>query len=52
MMEKRNAARMLMGKPESRKPHRKPRHRWQKILKYIIEETRVMRWTPVIRSSC
>jgi hypothetical protein len=46
-MMKRNVARMLMEKPESRKPLRRRRHRWEKILKYIIEEKR-RRWTSVI----
>jgi hypothetical protein len=47
MMEKRNEVRMLMGKPEIRKPLRRPKHRWEKILKCIVEETR-MRWTPLL----
>jgi hypothetical protein len=37
-MMKRNVIRMLMEKPESRKPLRRPRHRWEEILKYIIEK--------------
>jgi hypothetical protein len=37
-MIKRNVNRMLMEKPESRKPLRRTRHRWEKILKYIIEK--------------
>ena len=47
-MMKRNVTRMLMEKPESRKPLRRPRHRWEKIFKYIIQEKRIT-WTPVIQ---
>jgi len=37
-MMKGNVARMLTEKPESRKPIRRPKDRWEKILKYIMEE--------------
>jgi hypothetical protein len=33
MGEKRNVCRVLVGKPEGRRPLRKPRHRWEHNIK-------------------
>jgi hypothetical protein len=35
--EKRNAYRILLGKPEGKRPLGKPRRRWRTILKWILE---------------
>jgi hypothetical protein len=37
MGERRGAYRVLMGKPEGRRPLGRPRRMWRKILKWIFE---------------
>jgi hypothetical protein len=37
MGEKRNARRILMGKPEGKRPLGRPRRRWGTILKWIFD---------------
>jgi hypothetical protein len=37
-MEKRNAYRILMGKPEGRRPVGRPRRRWVNSIKMDLEE--------------
>jgi hypothetical protein len=37
MEEMRNAYRMLVGKPEEKKPLRRPRRRWENRIEWIIE---------------
>jgi hypothetical protein len=44
MGEKRNALRILVGKPEGRRPLGRPRRRWMEILKWISEKLDGMRW--------
>jgi hypothetical protein len=36
-MEKRNACRILVGKPEGKRPLGRPRHRWEDNIKIILE---------------
>jgi hypothetical protein len=45
MVENRNACRILMGKPEGKRPLRKHRCRWGIILKWILERKDGMVWT-------
>jgi hypothetical protein len=42
MGEKRNAYRILVGKPEGKKPLGRPRRRWVEIVKMDLRE---MRWS-------
>jgi hypothetical protein len=37
MRERRSAYRVLMGKPEGRRPLERPRCRWEDVLKRIFE---------------
>jgi hypothetical protein len=39
MGEKRNVYRVLMGKPEGKRPHGKPRHRWEDGIRMDLRET-------------
>jgi hypothetical protein len=39
MVERRNACRILMGKPEGRRPLRRPRRRWVDNIKMDLIET-------------
>jgi hypothetical protein len=39
MGEKKNAYRILMGKPEGKRPLGRPRHRWVGIIKMDLRET-------------
>jgi hypothetical protein len=41
MGETRNAYRILVGKPEGKRPLGTPRHRWMDILKWILDR---MEW--------
>jgi hypothetical protein len=38
MGEKRNAYRSLVGKPEGKRPLRRPRHRWEDYMKIYLRE--------------
>jgi hypothetical protein len=42
--ERRNAYRMLVGKPEGKRPLRRPRRGWWTILKYILDRQNGMVW--------
>jgi hypothetical protein len=39
MGERRNACRILVGKPEGRKPFGKPRRKWVNIIKMDLKES-------------
>jgi hypothetical protein len=41
MGEKRNAFRLLMGKPEGKRPLRRPRRRWLDNIKMGLGENRI-----------
>jgi hypothetical protein len=36
--EKRNACRILVGRPEAKRPLKRPRHRWEDNIKMDIRE--------------
>jgi hypothetical protein len=38
MREMRNAYKILVGKPEGKKPFRRPRHRWEDDIKMGLRE--------------
>jgi hypothetical protein len=38
MGEKRDAYRILVGRPEERRPHRRPRRRWEDNIKMDLQE--------------
>jgi hypothetical protein len=38
MAEKRNAYQILVGKPEGKRPFRKPKHRWEDNIKIDLKE--------------
>jgi hypothetical protein len=40
MAEKRGADRLLVGRPEGRRPVRRPRHRWEDNIKMDLKEVR------------
>jgi hypothetical protein len=48
MGEKRNAYRILVGKPEGKGPLGRTRRRWWKILKWILERQDKMEWIGLI----
>jgi hypothetical protein len=49
MEEKRNAYRLLMGKPEGKRPLGRPRRRWGWIiLRWILERWDGVMWTGLV----
>jgi hypothetical protein len=40
MGESRGAYRVLVGKPEGRRPLERPRHRWKDNIKMVLQEVR------------
>jgi len=40
MGERRGAYRVLVGKPECKRPFGRPRHRWEDIIKMVFQEVR------------
>jgi len=46
MLERRRVYRVLVGRPEGRRPLGRPRVRW--ILKWILKKWDVMAWTSLI----
>jgi hypothetical protein len=42
MGEKRNAYRILVGKPEGKKPLGRPGHRWEDYIKMDLDGTRMV----------
>jgi hypothetical protein len=38
MDARRNAYRVLVGEPEERRPHERPRHRWENNIKMDLRE--------------
>jgi hypothetical protein len=47
-VDKRNAFRLLMGKPEGNRPLGGPRRRWWIILRWILEREDRVVWTGLI----
>jgi hypothetical protein len=45
MGERRGAYRVLVGKPEGRRPLGRPRHRWEDNIKMDLREVRWGAWT-------
>jgi hypothetical protein len=39
---------VLVGKPEAKRPLRKPRSRWKDILKWILQKQDEVTWTELI----
>jgi hypothetical protein len=54
MMEKRYAYRVLVGKPEGKRPLGRPIHRWVDTIKMDLREIgwSVMDWIELAQSSC
>jgi hypothetical protein len=48
MGEKRNVYRLLVGKPEGKRPLGRPRHRWVHNIKMGLAETDVVVWTGLV----
>jgi hypothetical protein len=48
MGAKRKAYRVLVGKPEGRRPLGRPRYRWMDNIKWILEKQDGMVWTGLI----
>jgi hypothetical protein len=48
MGEKRNAYRLLVGKPEGKRPLGRPRRRWVDILGLILERWDGVMWTGLV----
>jgi hypothetical protein len=48
MGEKRNAYRLLVGKPEGKKPLGRPSRRWWIILGWILERLDGVMWTALV----
>jgi hypothetical protein len=48
MLQKKNAYRILAGKPEGKRPLRRPRRRGWTILKWILERQDVKVWTGLV----
>jgi hypothetical protein len=46
--EKRNAFRVLVGKPEGQRPLGRPRHRWEDNIKINLRETEWVLWSGFI----
>jgi len=43
--ERRGLYRVLVGKPEGKRPFGKPRHRWEDILRWVFRKWDVGAWT-------
>jgi hypothetical protein len=48
MGERRGVYRVLVGKPEGKRPLGRPRHRWEDILRWILRKRDVEVWTESI----
>jgi hypothetical protein len=48
MGEKRNAYRLLVGKPEGKRPLGRPRRRWWIILRLILEKLAGVMWSGLV----
>jgi hypothetical protein len=48
MREKRNAYRILVGKPEGKRPLGRPRHTWEGDIKMELREIGCVVWTGLI----
>jgi hypothetical protein len=46
--EKRNAYRLLVGKPEGKRPLRRPRRRWVDNIGWILERWDGVMWTQLV----
>jgi hypothetical protein len=44
-MRNRNACRILVGKPEGKRPVERPRHRWVGNVKWLFEKQDEILWT-------